>query len=138
VAERDLQVAQGAEDKARIDVETTEQRVRVLGGNPARPSPRLELRAPIAGAIVEQNVAGFEGVKEYRQQSQLVDDCRSNAGLGGVATCLRMNSARCRWETPQKSGSMPFRTGHFRAPSPTSRGSSIQHANRERAHRAGE
>jgi cobalt-zinc-cadmium efflux system membrane fusion protein len=63
VAEKDLQIAQGTEEKARVDVETSEQRVRVLGGDPARPSPLLELRAPVSGTIVEQNVAGFEGVK---------------------------------------------------------------------------
>src|SRR5207302_1728038 len=63
VAEKDLQVAQNAEEKARVDVTTSEQKVRVMGGDPARPSPLLELRAPVSGTIVEQNVAGFEGVK---------------------------------------------------------------------------
>jgi cobalt-zinc-cadmium efflux system membrane fusion protein len=63
VAEKDLQVAQNAEEKARVDVTTSEQRVRVLGGDPVRPSALLELRAPVSGTIVEQNVAGFEGVK---------------------------------------------------------------------------
>lgn len=63
VAEKDLQVAQNAEEKARVDVTTSEQRVRVLGGDPVLPSALLELRAPVSGTIVEQNVAGFEGVK---------------------------------------------------------------------------
>jgi membrane fusion protein, heavy metal efflux system len=63
IAEKDLQAAQNAEAKAQVDVKTTEQRVRVLGGDPAHPSPQLELRAPVSGTIVEQNVAGFEGVK---------------------------------------------------------------------------
>jgi membrane fusion protein, heavy metal efflux system len=63
VAEKDLQIAQGAEEKARVDVATSEQRVRVLGGDPAQPGALLELRAPVSGTIVEQNVAGFEGVK---------------------------------------------------------------------------
>jgi len=63
VAEKDLQIAQNAEEKARVDVTTSEQRVRVLGGDPLRPSALLELRAPVSGTIVEQNVAGFEGVK---------------------------------------------------------------------------
>lgn len=63
VAEKDLQAAQNAEAKAQVDVKTTEQRVRVLGGDPAHPSQQLELRAPVSGTIVEQNVAGFEGVK---------------------------------------------------------------------------
>jgi membrane fusion protein, heavy metal efflux system len=63
IAEKDLQSAQNAEAKAQVDVKATEQRVRVLGGEPAHPSPQLDLRAPVSGTIVEQNVAGFEGVK---------------------------------------------------------------------------
>jgi cobalt-zinc-cadmium efflux system membrane fusion protein len=63
VAEKDLQAAQNAEAKAQVDLKTTEQRVRVLGGDPAHPSQQLVLRAPISGTIVEQNVAGFEGIK---------------------------------------------------------------------------
>jgi membrane fusion protein, heavy metal efflux system len=63
IAAKDLEVAQDAEDKAKVDVSTSAQRVRVLGADPAHPSSLLELRAPVAGTIVEQNVAGFEGVK---------------------------------------------------------------------------
>jgi membrane fusion protein, heavy metal efflux system len=63
MAEKDLQAAQNAEEKAQVDVKTAEQRVRVLGGDPAQPGPLLQLRAPVSGTIVEQNVAGFEGVK---------------------------------------------------------------------------
>jgi membrane fusion protein, heavy metal efflux system len=71
VAEKDLQIAQGAEEKAQVDVVTSEQRVRVLGADPARPSPLLELRAPVSGTIVEQNVAGFEGVKSIENTPNL-------------------------------------------------------------------
>lgn len=63
IAEKDLQAAQDTEQKAMVDVRTTEQKVRVLGGDPAHPSSMLDLRAPISGTIVEQNVAGYEGVK---------------------------------------------------------------------------
>jgi len=63
IAAKDLEVAQDAEDKAKVDVSTAAQHVRVLGADPAHPSSLLELRAPVAGTIVEQNVAGFEGVK---------------------------------------------------------------------------
>ena len=63
MAEKDLQAAQNAEEKAQVDVKTAEQHVRVLGGDPAQPGPLLQLRAPVSGTIVEQNVAGFEGVK---------------------------------------------------------------------------
>jgi cobalt-zinc-cadmium efflux system membrane fusion protein len=63
IAARDVEAAQDAEDKAKVDVQTTEQHVHVLGGEPAHPSPLLELKAPVSGTIVEQNVAGSEGVK---------------------------------------------------------------------------
>jgi cobalt-zinc-cadmium efflux system membrane fusion protein len=63
VAAKDLEVAQDAEDKAKVDVSTSAQHVRVLGGDPAHPSSTIDLRAPVGGTIVEQNVAGFEGVK---------------------------------------------------------------------------
>ncbi|HYM76997.1 MAG TPA: efflux RND transporter periplasmic adaptor subunit [Candidatus Dormibacteraeota bacterium] len=63
IAAKDLEVAQGTEDKAKVDVDTADHHVRILGGDPVHPSPLLELKAPVAGAIVEQNVAGAEGIK---------------------------------------------------------------------------
>jgi cobalt-zinc-cadmium efflux system membrane fusion protein len=63
MAAKDLETAQDLEDKAKVDVSTAAQRVRVLGADPAHPSPLIDLRSPVAGTIVEQNVAGFEGVK---------------------------------------------------------------------------
>jgi len=63
LAEKDLQLAQDTGDKAKVDLQTAQERVRLLGGDPAHPSPLIELRAPVSGTIVEQNVAGFEGVK---------------------------------------------------------------------------
>jgi cobalt-zinc-cadmium efflux system membrane fusion protein len=63
MAEKDVEAAQDAEDKAKVDLETSAEHVRMLGGDLAHPSPLIELRAPVSGAIVEQNVAGFEGIK---------------------------------------------------------------------------
>lgn len=63
IATKDLEVAQDAEDKAKVDVETADHHVRILGADPAKPSPLIELKAPVSGTIVEQNVAGAEGVK---------------------------------------------------------------------------
>jgi cobalt-zinc-cadmium efflux system membrane fusion protein len=62
-AQKDLEVAENADAKAKTDQKTAESRLRVLGGDPAHPSTMIELRAPVAGTIVEQNVAGFEGIK---------------------------------------------------------------------------
>jgi len=63
IAAKDLETAQDTEDKAKVDVQTTEQHVRVLGADPAHPGAMLDLKAPVSGTIVEQNVSGFEGVK---------------------------------------------------------------------------
>ncbi len=63
IAAKDLEVAEDSEDKAKVDVETADHKVRLLGADPAHPSPLIELKAPVAGTIVEQNVAGSEGVK---------------------------------------------------------------------------
>jgi cobalt-zinc-cadmium efflux system membrane fusion protein len=63
IATKDLEVAQDAEDKAKVDVETADHHVRILGADPAKPSPLIELKAPVSGTIVEQNVAGAEGIK---------------------------------------------------------------------------
>ena len=62
-AQKDLEVAENAAIKAQSDLNTAESRLRVLGGDPAHPSTLIELRAPVAGTIVEQNVSGFEGIK---------------------------------------------------------------------------
>jgi len=63
LAEKDLQQADDTEEKAKLDVQNAEQRVRLLGGDPAHPSSLIELRAPVSGTIVEQNISGFEGIK---------------------------------------------------------------------------
>jgi len=63
IAAKDLETAQDTEDKAKIDVSTAEHRVQILGADPHHPSPLIDLKAPVSGSIVEQNVAGFEGIK---------------------------------------------------------------------------
>ena len=62
----DSQVAQDNEDKAKVDVETTAERLRVLG-NPTleQPTGFVEIRAPISGVITDQqitNAAGLQGL----------------------------------------------------------------------------
>jgi cobalt-zinc-cadmium efflux system membrane fusion protein len=71
LAEKDLEQTQDAEEKAQVDVQNTEQHVRVLGGDPGHPSSFIELRAPVSGFIVEQNVAGFEGIKSLDNSPSL-------------------------------------------------------------------
>ena len=71
LAEKDLQQADDTEEKAKLDVQNAEQRVRLLGGDPAHPSAMIELRAPVSGTIVEQNISGFEGIKSLDNSPNL-------------------------------------------------------------------
>ena len=59
----DLQVAQDAEAKAQVDVKTGAEKLRVLGNaNLDQPSGVLDIHAPIAGVITDQQVTNAGGV----------------------------------------------------------------------------
>ena len=58
----DLQIAQDTEDKAKVDVETTAEKLRVLGASLDHPSGIVDIRAPISGVITDQQVTNAAGV----------------------------------------------------------------------------
>ena len=59
----DLQVAQDAEAKAQVDVKTGAEKLRVLGNaNLDQPSGVLDIHAPIAGVITDQQVTNAGGI----------------------------------------------------------------------------
>ena len=62
VALKDLEVAQDAEDKAKVDVENTAERLRVLGGNIEHPTAIVDIVAPVSGVITDQQVTAAAGV----------------------------------------------------------------------------
>ena len=71
IAEKDLQAAEDAEEKAKVDVQTALDRVKILGGDPAHPSSIIELRAPVSGTIIEQNTTQAAGVKSLDNSPNL-------------------------------------------------------------------
>jgi len=58
----DLQVAEDAEDKAKVDVENTTERLKVLGGNVDHPAAVVNIVAPISGVITDQQVTNAAGI----------------------------------------------------------------------------
>ena len=59
----DLQVAQDTEAKAKVDVKTAAEKLRVLGNtNLDQPTGIVEIRAPVAGVITDQQVTNASGV----------------------------------------------------------------------------
>ena len=60
----DRQVAEDTEEKARIDVENSKAKLRVLGNQTLdRPSAIVDIRAPISGVITDQQVTNAAGVQ---------------------------------------------------------------------------
>lgn len=62
VSLNDLQVSQDMEDKAKVDVENTRERLRVLGGDIDHPTAIVDIRAPVSGVITDQQVTNAAGV----------------------------------------------------------------------------
>jgi cobalt-zinc-cadmium efflux system membrane fusion protein len=58
-----LEVAQNAEDNANVDLETAIEHLRLLGADPEHPSGIVEVRAPVAGVITDQQITDASGVQ---------------------------------------------------------------------------
>jgi cobalt-zinc-cadmium efflux system membrane fusion protein len=63
VSLNDFQVAQDAEAKAQVAVETTIERLRVLGADINHPTAIIDVRAPASGVITDQQVTNAAGVQ---------------------------------------------------------------------------
>ena len=63
IALNDLQVAQDTDAKAKVDVKTTAEKLRVLGNKELDPPTGIvEIRAPVSGVITDQQVTNAAGV----------------------------------------------------------------------------
>jgi cobalt-zinc-cadmium efflux system membrane fusion protein len=58
----ELQVTQDTEDKGKVDVENSAERLRVLGADIDHPAAIVDVRAPVSGVITDQQVTNAAGV----------------------------------------------------------------------------
>jgi len=65
IALNDLQVAQDTEDKAKIAVDTAAEHLRLLGNDPDKPVFMVDIFAPTAGIITDQQVTTGSLVQAY-------------------------------------------------------------------------
>lgn len=63
LSQNDFQVAQDAAQKAKVDLETTEERLKVLGAGTEQPSGIVNIYAPATGVITDQQVTLSSGVQ---------------------------------------------------------------------------
>jgi cobalt-zinc-cadmium efflux system membrane fusion protein len=69
IALNDLEVAQDAEDKAKVAVETAAEHLRLLGNDPDKPVARVDVFAPTSGVIVDQQITNGSLVQAYNNPS---------------------------------------------------------------------
>ncbi len=70
-AQKEVEQAEDADAKAKVDVAAAVDRIRILGGDPEHLSPVIEVKSPASGVIVEQNTTGGEGVKSLDNSPSL-------------------------------------------------------------------
>jgi len=63
IAQKDLEVAEDTDIKAKVTVETAVEHLRVLGADIDHPSSVIEIHAPVSGVITDQQVTAAAGVK---------------------------------------------------------------------------
>lgn len=63
MARSDLEVAQDTEDKAKVDLETTAEHLRLLGNDPNKLNTVVDINAPVTGVITDQEVTNAAGVQ---------------------------------------------------------------------------
>jgi cobalt-zinc-cadmium efflux system membrane fusion protein len=63
IAQKDLEVVQDTEAKAQVSVETTTDRLKVLGADPKHPTQIIEIYAPASGVVTDQQVTSASGTQ---------------------------------------------------------------------------
>jgi membrane fusion protein, heavy metal efflux system len=69
IAASDVEVAQDAEDDAKITLETAAEHLRLLGNDPDQPAGVVDIVAPVSGVITDQEVTNSSSVQAYSSPS---------------------------------------------------------------------
>jgi cobalt-zinc-cadmium efflux system membrane fusion protein len=73
-SQNDLQIAEDIENKAKVDVETTSEHLRLLGGNLDHPVGTVDIVAPVSGVITDQQVTNAAGVQSLGTSPFTISD----------------------------------------------------------------
>jgi cobalt-zinc-cadmium efflux system membrane fusion protein len=63
IAKSLLEVAQNAEENAKVDLDTTSEHLRLLGSDPDHPTGIVDVPAPVSGVITDQQITIASGVQ---------------------------------------------------------------------------
>ena len=65
IALSDLEVAQDTEAKAKVDLETMSEHLRLLGNDPDKPVGMVDIFAPVSGVITDQQITNAAAVQAF-------------------------------------------------------------------------
>ena len=68
---KDVEGADDTEQKALVDLRNTAERIRILGGDVSHPTTVVEVRAPVSGTIVDQQIQTAGGVRSLDNSPSL-------------------------------------------------------------------
>src|ERR1035438_9237982 len=77
ISMNDLQVSQNTDDKAKVDVETKAQHLRLLGKDPGQPNGVVDITAPVSGVITDQQVTSAAGLQALGLAAFTISDLSS-------------------------------------------------------------
>ena len=69
IALNDMQIAQDTEDKAKVDLDTMSEHLRLLGNDPDKPNGMVDIFAPAPGVITDQQVTNGSAVQAFNTPS---------------------------------------------------------------------
>jgi cobalt-zinc-cadmium efflux system membrane fusion protein len=74
IALNDLEIAQDTEDKAKVDLEAYEEHIRLIGNKPEESTGMVDIFAPVAGVITDQQVTNAASVQSYSANPFTISD----------------------------------------------------------------
>lgn len=74
ISQNDFQVARDAEEKAKVDLETAAEHLRLLGSDPDKPNTFVEIHAPVSGVITDQQVTDAAAVQAFGANPFTISD----------------------------------------------------------------
>jgi membrane fusion protein, heavy metal efflux system len=80
----DLQVLQNADEKAKVDIDTKAQHLRLLGKDPGQPDGVVDITAPVSGVITDQQVTSAAGLPALGLNAFTISDLSSVWIVGDV------------------------------------------------------
>ena len=70
----DVEIAEDTENKAKVDVETFAEHLRLLGNNPDHPNVNVQIFAPVSGIVTDQQVTTAANVQSFGTNPFTISD----------------------------------------------------------------